>query len=95
MTFKYSIQGGVSIEFPDKPPVEILQALKSHGFRFNRGTWYRRRVDGAADFITWMEKTLNPPQSDGACWQCGAPGKFRHRGAAAPVLCDACAAVGA
>lgn len=83
--------GGVTITFDQKPPANILSALKASGFRWDGRVWWRRRVPGAADLITWINRKLDP-QPDGPCWKCGAPGRFRAYGAATPVYCDDCEA---
>jgi hypothetical protein len=89
--FTYSIGHGVMVTFPSKPPESIRAMLKANGFRWAHGSWYRQRVTGAADFLTALERKCNPERPDAACWKCGDPnGFFRHRGAAAPVWCDAC-----
>jgi hypothetical protein len=92
--FKYSIaRGCVSLRFDAKPSEDIRAALKANGFRWSpgEGIWWRRKVTGSADFLTWLEKACNPGRPDGACWDCGdARGFFRGYGAATPVYCDAC-----
>jgi len=99
LTFKsYIGQGGVRLSFSDKPPEAIRSILKANGFRWQPplapavpGYWWRRGTAGAADFLTALERRVNPAKPDGACWSCQAPnGFFRPQGAAAPVLCDAC-----
>lgn len=51
----------------------------------------RNRVTGAADVLAAIDKALRPADwSDAPCWSCRRPGRFRNRGAAAPVLCDHC-----
>lgn len=84
---------GVTVRFEAMPPVAVRKCLKAHGFRWSPRArlWYRRRVSGAAEAIGALEKLLHPDRPDGACWECGRPGTFRRRGAAAPVLCDHCA----
>ncbi|MBM3289652.1 MAG: hypothetical protein FJY92_05825 [Candidatus Hydrogenedentes bacterium] len=85
---------GVTVQFADRPAPHILDMLKAHGFRWNPvdRQWHRRSVTGAADFLGALDRALNPDRPDGACWQCGKPGRFRQYGAATPVLCDHCAA---
>jgi len=94
LTFKSTIgQDGVRVAFSEKPPDAIRSILKANGFRWQPGAghWWRRRVAGSADFLTALERRVNPGKPDGACWECGAPeGFFRPQGAAAPVYCDAC-----
>jgi hypothetical protein len=93
LTFTYSIDAGVRIQFSEKPDAHIRSALKSHGFRWSpsAGLWWRRRVDGAADFLTMLERKIGPKKPDGACWECQSPeGYFRPQGAATPVYCDQC-----
>jgi len=84
---------GVTVCFPDRPNAEILAMLKANGFRWNPADriWHRRAVSGAADFLTALDRKLNPARPDGACWKCGRPGRFRNYGAATPVYCDDCA----
>ena len=70
--------------------------LKANAFRWSpqAGLWWRHRVDGAADFLTALDRKLNPGRPDGACWECKDPaGFFRPMGAAAPVLCNSCFAI--
>jgi hypothetical protein len=87
---------GVTVQFADRPSSDILAMLKANGFRWNPADklWHRRKVAGAADFLTALDRALNPNHPDGACWQCGKPGRFRNYGAASPVLCDYCASQG-
>jgi hypothetical protein len=97
MKFQHEIsRGAVSLTFSDRPPELVRQILKANGFRWNpaRCNWWRTRVAGAADVIGAIDRALNPDRPNGACWKCGAPGRFRHYGAASPVLCDMCAAIG-
>lgn len=86
---------GVTIAFADKPSDGIRSALKANGFRWSPAgqVWWRRRVTGAADLITYLDRIMHPDRPDGNCWSCGQPGKFRPRGAATPVLCNACHAI--
>jgi len=91
--FKYSIGPDTRIFFPDKPSEAIRALLKSAGFRWSPSAacWWRRGVKGAADFLTALDRKVNPRRPDGPCWRCKAPGGFfRPRGAATPVYCDAC-----
>ena len=82
---------GVSISFDNKPSDRVRSILKSHGFRWNGRTWWRRRVPGAADMIGALQKIIGPKRPDGTCWRCKGPdGYFRGYGAATPVYCDAC-----
>jgi len=94
MTMKHHIDGrGVMIEFGEKPPQEVRSVLKRNSFRWSPSAqaWWRRRVAGAADVLCAIDKILEPARPDGACWDCGGPdGWFRNRGAATPVLCEAC-----
>ena len=89
LTFKSAIAPGqVTVKFSGKPDGKIRSALKANGFWWSPadGVWCRRRVEGAADFLTWLDRALNPDRPDGACWRCKAPeGFFRPRGAATPV----------
>ena len=92
--FTYQIGGGqFTFKFPGKPPANVLTCLKGHGFRWSpgRGEWWRQRIAGAADVVAAIDRLLNPGRPDGACWKCQSPyGRFRNRGAAAPVWCDKC-----
>jgi hypothetical protein len=96
MTMKYShvIEAGrVNVMFTAKPAEHIRAMLKAHGFRWSPvdGFWWRRRVQGAADFLAALDRALNPGRPDGACWRCQSPeGFFRPHGAATPVYCDKC-----
>ncbi len=84
----------VEVRFPDKPEERVRSILKANGFRWNpaQGVWWRGQVVGAADVFLAIERAMRPPDApDGDCWRCGKPGRFRPRGAACPVLCDACA----
>ena len=93
LTFTYSIGPDVRIRFSVKPDEQIRSALKSHGFRWSpaNGHWWRRRVDGAADFLAMLERKIGPKKPDGACWHCKSPeGYFRPQGPATPVYCDRC-----
>ncbi len=97
MKYDHIIGGGqVQIMFADKPPEPVRALLKAHGFRWcpSPACWWRRGVTGAADVLAGIDRLLNPDRPDGACWTCGAPGRFRNHGAATPVLCDTCAAQG-
>ena len=91
-----SIQRGlVQVFFDAKPSSEMRSALKANGFRWSpQGRyWHRQRVEGAADFLCWLERACNPGRPDGACWRCKSPdGFFRPRGASTPVLCAKCRA---
>jgi hypothetical protein len=81
------------IAFPAKPSEAIRAMLKGAGFRWSpqSGHWWRRGCKGAADFITALDRKLNPDRPDGACWRCKSPnGYFRPQGAATPVYCDTC-----
>lgn len=89
--FKSSIDHGVTVRFPEKPPDRILALMKANGFRFRHGAWFRQRVAGAADFLLALERACNPGKPDGACWKCKSPeGFFRPCGAATPVYCATC-----
>jgi len=99
LTFKSTIgRDGVRVAFNEKPPDAIRSILKANGFRWQPplapaipGYWWRRRIADSADFLTALERRLNPDKPDGACWECKAPkGFFRPHGPFAPVLCDAC-----
>jgi hypothetical protein len=90
--FTYRIEASdTRITFPAKPSEAIRALLKGAGFRWSpSGYWWRRGCKGGADFITALDRRLNP-RPDGACWRCQAPnGFFRPQGAATPVYCDAC-----
>jgi hypothetical protein len=91
---RYDIQSGhVLISFDAKPEDKILAILKAHSFRWNPASraWWRAKVHGAADVIGAIERAMRPAnEPDGPCWTCGLPGRFRHYGAATPVLCDRC-----
>jgi hypothetical protein len=91
-TFTATIDHGVTITFPSKPDESIRSMLKANGFRWNRSSWWRQRMTGAADFIAALDRKMNPKTGpDAPCWRCGnADGYFRHRGAATPVWCNAC-----
>jgi hypothetical protein len=93
-TFRYSIgPGDTRITFPEKPSEAIRALLKGAGFRWSpaAGCWWRRGVQGAANFLAALDRKMSPRRPDGACWRCRAPeGYFRPRGAAAPVYCDSC-----
>src|SRR5260370_31868116 len=99
LTFKHAIdRRGVELRFSEKPDERIRAMLKANGFRWapSAGVWWRRRIEGTADFLDALRKALfvGPPRPDGPCWRCKAPaGFFRPRGAATPVYCDACAAI--
>jgi hypothetical protein len=94
LTFTHSIHSrGVTLRFSAKPDERIRSMLKGHGFRWEprEGVWWRRRVEGAADFLTALDRAINPDRPDGPCWKCNAPaGFFRQYGAATPVYCAAC-----
>ena len=94
MTFTHTIAPRfVSIRFSEKPPDDVRSILKAHGFRWSpqSGAWSRNRVTGAADVFSTIDKALRPADwSDAPCWSCRRPGRFRNRGAAAPVYCDHC-----
>lgn len=85
--------GRVSVMFDAKPDVRIRGMLKASGFLWSPagGFWWRRRVEGFADFLAALDRALNPNRPDGACWDYKSPeGFFRPYGAAAPVYCDRC-----
>ena len=98
----YSFMGGATIWFDTKPPDDVRQILRAHGFRWRPASqrWWRRRVRGAANVLGAVEKALapkrpdgRPVKPDGKCWRCGdADGWFRSYGPATPVYCDACEA---
>ena len=94
MKFSHSIgPHGCTVRFSERPDQSIRDCLKRNGFRWEprEGIWYRRRVKGFADLVGALDRMLNPGRPDGNCWICGSPeGRFRPRGAAAPVWCDAC-----
>jgi hypothetical protein len=88
---------GRAIEFDGKPSAEVRQILKANGFRWSPQARYWWRARGASwDFVPYLEQQIRkdngePKPPDGACWHCKSPdGYFRARGAATPVLCDAC-----
>jgi hypothetical protein len=85
--------GRVSVMFSGKPPDAIRAMLKVSGFRWSHvgGFWWRKRVEGFADFLAALDRALQPGRPDGACWRCKAPaGFFRRFGASTPVYCEAC-----
>lgn len=94
MKFSHSIEPyGCSVRFPERPDQRVRDCLKANGFRWDprAGLWFRRRVQGIADLLAALDRMLNPGRPDGQCWTCGSPeGRFRARGAATPVWCDAC-----
>lgn len=94
--FSYSIGGGmVSITFPGKPEADVRSMLKGHGFRWSPagGYWWRRKVTGAGDVITALDRHYHKGRPDGACHNCKAPeGFWRNRGAGASLWCNKCAA---
>ncbi len=98
MKYEYDISAyGVELTFEGKPSETIRKILKGHGFRWHprMKTWWRRRVDGAADMLGAIDKQIDQDagirRPDGKCWNCGdANGFFRPHGAAAPVHCDQC-----
>lgn len=94
MKFTHSIDRfGVTIAFSAKPNEAIRRALKANGFRWQPAAahWFRGRVSGAADFLTALEKLIEPGKPDGDCWTCKDPnGFFRPYGASTPVYCDTC-----
>jgi hypothetical protein len=93
LTFTHSIGPDVRIRFSAKPDAHIRSMLKAHGFRWSPAAeeWWRRRIEGAADFLAALDRAMNPGRPDGACWRCKSPeGFFRPQGAAASVYCDAC-----
>lgn len=94
--FTYSIEStDTRITFPSKPSDAIRALLKGAGFRWSpsAGCWWRRGCKGAADFITALDRKMNPDRPDGACWVCQSPtGFFRNEGVATPVRCDECQA---
>jgi len=94
MNYRYAIdRGQVTVTFDAKPADNIRAMLKAHGFRWapGAGFWWRRRVEGAADFLAALDRRLNPGKPDGACWSCKNPdGFFRPHGAATPVYCNEC-----
>jgi len=91
MKFRFDY-GNVFLEFDGKPSEEIRDAMKANRFRWNpvEKHWWRRVYSGVADFIAYLQKTLEPNKPDGKCWGCGEPGWFRNYGAATPVYCDSC-----
>ena len=94
LTFTHVIaRDRVSVMFSAKPDERIRSALKVNGFRWSPagGFWWRRRVEGFADFLRALERLIDPNKPDGTCWDCNSPdGFFRPCGAATPVYCDAC-----
>ena len=88
---------GVAIKFNGKPGESIRSALKANRYRWSPGDghWWKRSTRGAADFLGWLDKTVDKEngvrRSDGPCRSCKtAPGYFRSRGAGSTVLCDDC-----
>lgn len=53
--------GAAHIRFDAKPPAKIIAALKRNGFRWSprEQYWWRGKVEGAADLITWIDKQLH------------------------------------
>lgn len=97
MSYRHYISNGdVRIRFDAQPSADVRRILKASGFRWSprEGVWWRRRVSGAADVLTAIDKQLHKESGapDGKCWKCGEPGHFRSYGAATPVYCDACEA---
>jgi hypothetical protein len=93
LTFTHSIGPDVRITFSEKPDVRIRDMLKANGFRWSpaNGHWWRRRIEGTADFLAALERKIGPRRPDGACWDCQSPeGYFRPHAAATPVYCDQC-----
>ena len=94
LTFSHAISPGqVGVRFSAKPDERIRAMLKANGFRWSPagGFWWRRRVEGSADFLGALDRAIGPRRPDGACWRCQSPeGYVRPQGAAAPVYCDAC-----
>jgi hypothetical protein len=91
--FTYTIGPDTRISFPSKPVEAIRTMLKGAGFRWSPSAqcWWRRGCKGAADFITALNRELNPNRPDGACWRCQSPqGFFRPYGASTPVFCEHC-----
>jgi hypothetical protein len=91
--YECSLARDTVIRFPQKPSEEIRSLLKCAGFRWSptAACWWRRGVQGAADFLAQLDKRLHPGHPDGACWRCKSPqGFFRNQGAAAPVYCNRC-----
>ncbi len=84
--------GNVFLKFDGKPSEEIRDSMKANRFRWNprEKHWWRNIYSGAADFIAYLHKTLEPNKPDGKCWGCDEPGWFRNHGAATPVYCDSC-----
>jgi len=85
-------QGVVRVAFAEKPPEAIRSALKRNGFRWAKyqGEWQAHCWNGAAAFLAWLDRQMNPGKPDGACWVCGKPGRFRPHGASTPIRCDEC-----
>jgi hypothetical protein len=78
--------------FDAKLDSRVRDMLKANGFRWSPagGFWHRRQVAGFADFLSALDRVIEPGKPDGPCWKCGAPGRYRPHGAAAPVYCDDC-----
>src|SRR5262249_50967390 len=83
----------VSVMFNAKPDERIRRVLKINGFCWSPvgGFWWRRKIDGFADFVAALERLIEPRKPGGACWDCQSPnGFFRPHGAATPIYCDQC-----
>lgn len=88
--------GTVELRFPGKPSEAIRTTLKRNGYRWSPSSqcWWSRSTR-YADFVAALDRQIRgvteARQPVGACWSCKDPnGHFRNRGAASPVLCDAC-----
>ena len=101
ITFRHTIQtgAGLKIEFSARPSAEILAIVKAAGLRWQSngaggGYWWRRRIDGAADFLLALQAKLDRAQGVKhyhKCWKCGsAQGELRPQACYSPVYCDRC-----
>jgi hypothetical protein len=93
LKLRYTIGPDTRLMFNEKPPLAIRSLLKGASFRWSPsdGSWWRRGVRGAADFITALERKIGPRVPDAAYWICKAPeGYFRPYGAATPIYCNRC-----
>ncbi len=87
-----------ALTFPGKPPENIRAALKARGFRWNAKNrlWWRRGVNGTADFLTWLDKQYEPEplhpcrRKLDSGQQCGQPARVRSPGPYTMILCGAC-----
>jgi hypothetical protein len=60
-------QNGIEIKFSDKPPADIIQAIKdSAGFKYSRAKniWYAKRTDAKLAFAKSLVEFFNQPQDE-------------------------------